>query len=189
MQFDERLGDRQSKPGSFAPARSGSVNLTERGERDADLLFGHADASVMHERTSATVGQLQRLNGNVATRAGELDRIAQQVGEDLAQLNRVAAHQRHITINLVLERDAALLRHQHEGIGAACKHLIEIDFAAVQGVFAALNLRNVQDVVDDGKQMPSSIMDELRILDDFAVLQWTPIVLAEQLREPDDRIE
>src|SRR4029078_7258601 len=49
LQFDQCLGDRQSKSGSLAPARTAAVDLTERGHCDFDFFGAHAEAAVATE--------------------------------------------------------------------------------------------------------------------------------------------
>src|SRR5438046_2802262 len=67
--------------------------------------------------------------------------------------------------------------------------LVEIDFAGVERVVAALDLGHVENVVDDGEEMRGGVANEVRILDDFGVGQGPPVVLAQQLGKPDRGVE
>ena len=66
---------------------------------------------------------------------------------------------------------------------------VEVDLAAVERVAAALDLGDVEDVVDDREQMTGGIMDERRVLDDFVGRQRAALVLGQKLGEADDGVE
>ncbi|HYY16939.1 MAG TPA: hypothetical protein VE965_09910, partial [Gammaproteobacteria bacterium] len=84
---------------------------------------------------------------------GELNCVANQVGEDLAQATGVAPQgHRHIIMDVAEE-------FQPFGLGALGKQfmdilndLAQIEIDAFELQLAGLDLGEIQDVVDDGKQ-------------------------------------
>ena len=75
MQFDERLGDRQAKTRSLAPARTAAVDLTERRHRNFDFFRAHAEAGVANEDDNAVVIGAQCFDGDDAVCRREFDGV------------------------------------------------------------------------------------------------------------------
>ncbi len=53
----------------------------------------------------------------------------------------------------------------------------------------ALNLGNIENVVDDVQQVAGSVMNEFCVLHDLGTGDRTLVVLADNFREPDDGVE
>ncbi|HEX5229018.1 MAG TPA: hypothetical protein VFW44_14975 [Bryobacteraceae bacterium] len=116
------------------------------GRRDADA--GIADAEMKQIR-----GFGGALNGhrNVAA-AGKFDRIADQVDQDLSQAPAVAANAiRHIRLHVPGQVQPFGARWHLQPFEHLHHEFAEAEFARFQPHFAGFDLRDVQDVVDDGE--------------------------------------
>ena len=93
-QLDEPLADRQAQPGAAVLAGGGHVGLGERLKQLRRLFRRHADAGVAHRELElhllADLFEQLDLQADLAV-LGELDGVVDQVGEDLAEPQRVAA--------------------------------------------------------------------------------------------------
>ena len=157
-QLDERRRDRQAQAGAAEPARRRAVGLAEgledRGvlvRRDADA--GVADREVQH-RSPSSVRASSRTSTSTWPARGELDGVADQVGEHLPQPDRVADDAgRHVGRDVGDQLEALLVR---AAAPAACsvssttsrereRHRLELQLAR-------LDLREVEDVVEDRQQ-------------------------------------
>ena len=93
-QFDQLRGDGQAEPRAAVAARRRRVGLHE-GAEDLPLLVGrHADAGVRHgelrdRAVSRQHGPTRDVDDDLAL-LGELDGVADQVDDDLAQSARIA---------------------------------------------------------------------------------------------------
>jgi hypothetical protein len=90
--LDQAAADRQAQAGAAVLAGGGHVALREGLEQAVGLLPRHADAGVLHRKAELAplARRLQRLHAQPDLPAlGELDRIADQVGEDLPEAKRI----------------------------------------------------------------------------------------------------
>ena len=87
-QFHQLQGDGGAQPGAAEATGDGGVGLGERGEHRGHLLLGHADAGVAHMQMHAFF-VVADLDGDAAL-FGELDGVADQVGQDLQHPQRIA---------------------------------------------------------------------------------------------------
>ena len=87
------------------------------------------------------------------TRIGELDRVADEVEEYLAQPAGVASEcAGHVARELALQDDVLLLCPGPEEGGDARLQVVEIEVGQLQIEFARLHLREVEDVVQDTEE-------------------------------------
>ena len=96
-ELDEAPADGQAQAGAAEAPRGGGVGLRERLEQHVELLGRDADAGVAHleAQRRPVVPLVHEPDGHRHLAAlGELDGVADQVGEDLAQAPRVAAQGR-----------------------------------------------------------------------------------------------
>ena len=95
-ELDEAPADGQAEAGAAVPPRGGGVGLRERLEQHVELLGRDADAGVAHReaqrRRGLTLLHEPHRHRHLAA-LGELDGVADQVGEHLAQAPRVAAQE------------------------------------------------------------------------------------------------
>src|SRR6185312_2423565 len=188
VQLDECAGDRQPEPGTLAPARVAGIDLTEGREGDRDLFRRHADAGVAYADEQARWLHLgEDIHRTAAAR--ELQRVGYEIGEYLAQAHAVAADRRQVWLDVLLEEHPGVLRHQSKRRGRGSKHLADVHLTPVHNGFAALNLRDVEDVVDDGKQVPGGVLDEVGVVGDLGGRKLPLVLLGEKLGEADDGVE
>ena len=80
----------------------------------------------------------------------ELHRVADQIGDDLTQSGRIASHQvRHARRDLVDELDALLVGARRERVNRVVEQLAHFEFDMIQVELARLDLREVEDVVQE----------------------------------------
>ena len=165
-QFGQQLADGQAEARAAVLARGAAVGLAELLEQAALALFGQADAGVAHRKVQqrATLALFGHHAQHHLTGFGELDRVAEQVQQDLAQPCDVAIdHGRHFERAVALEQigDVEVL------LGGATGDQVERRFdavAQVEGVALdvhapGLDLREVEDVVDDRQQRIAAVAD------------------------------
>ena len=157
-QPQQSLADRQPQASATELARGRAVGLRELLEDPPVRRFVDADAGVAHGDAHAGVvlAALQHLDAqqNLAL-GGELDRIAQQVADDLTQAEGVAAQHRGGVVGRDLDRQLQSL-----GLGRLGKHrhrlfcrLDDVEVNRLQLKVTRLDLGEIQDVVDHSQQM------------------------------------
>src|SRR6185295_6330631 len=113
-QLDQTPRDREPEAGAAVLAGGRSVGLAERLEQPRRLLARHADPGVgdfdpeLHFLTGALGATDAHADPSVL---GELDRVAQQVGQDLADPQRVTDQPRgHVRCNVEYQFEALVVR-------------------------------------------------------------------------------
>ena len=118
---------------------------------------------------------------------GELDRVAEQVGQHLAQLALVGAHVAwNITRLLEGQRQALVMGAQAESIFQALHQAVQVKFLFLQRDAPGLDLRDLQHVVDDGQQVLAAAVDRFQVL---ALRRGQVGVTRQQLAEAQDGVE
>ena len=153
-QLAQALAD--GEPESRAPvaARGGGIGLAERLEEATEPVRRYPDARVAHGEVDLVAGSIQRRRrhrDHDLARLGELDRVAQEVDQDLPQAPGVAdEHRRHRALEEVGELQALLggVRRQEldrllHASGHVHRRLLELELSR-------FDLREVENVVDDG---------------------------------------
>ncbi len=161
-------GDRQAEAGAAIAAVGGAVGLAEGFEDALLLVRGNPDARVTHGKGNALARRAGYRQAHVAL-LGELDRVGQQILEDLLQALAVGKqHRRRIRLHLYLEAQLAVGGQRFEHAAQA------IDQARHAGVFrahfklAGFDLGNIQDVIDQVEQVIAGRIDRLGKLDLFS---------------------
>ncbi len=120
---------------------------------------------------------------------GELQGIGYEIGEDLPQAHAVAAERRQLPVDALIEQYARVLRHEAERGRRGAEHLADVDLSRLHRALAALDLGDVEDVVDDGEQVPGCVMDEVGVVGHFGVREAALVLLGKQLGKADDGVE
>ena len=148
--------DRQPQAGAAVAARGRAVGLRERVENRRLPVGGHADAGVgdldMQDRIGR--GALRKIqpHDHLAL-LGEFDRVADQVDQHLLQPQPVAGEMvGHLRRHLGEEREPFFGRAERERLHAAAELLAELEGEWLEAQAAGLDLRDVEDVVDDVQQ-------------------------------------
>ena len=167
----ELLGNREAEPGAAIFPRRRAVRLRE-GLEQAVLHF-RWDANARIDDVEAQHGVRRRLalfedaHHHLAA-LGELDGVADEVEENLAQAARIAAQAAgHVRQDGARELDALALRplRQHVERPLDCLHQIKVE--RLEGELAGLDLGEIQNVVDDRQQIVRAVehgLGELALL-------------------------
>ena len=110
-------GNRKSETGTTVVAGIRVIDLRKLLEQFRLIFLADADATVLYRNTQPNLVRIE--TGHLIARTNDadiaifrkLDRVADQVGDDLAQSYRVAAHHfRHVVRNRIAERQILALR-------------------------------------------------------------------------------
>ena len=169
----------QPEPRAAVFARGRAVGLLERLEDEALFLWRDADAGIRHaEGDDAAAAHCRRLIERVVIRAptavrrghpqgdapalGELERVGKQVLQHLIQPLAVGLDRAWQTgSQFDLEADALVLGDVAEGALHRLAHLAQRHAAQVQRDRAALDLGQIEDVVDEVEQVLAAAVDRL----------------------------
>ena len=183
-QVRQHLGDGEAQ--ARARRRRGGRVAAREGLEDAlDVLGRHARPGVfdLDGRELARIGEPQR----DLPRGRELDRVAQQVDEDLAHALLVGAH--HLgqgACGLEAELKPLLGRLQLEHVGQFAHGVGKTHRPRVQRELAGLDVRNGQRAFDERKQMLAAALDHGHGL---LAVRRHGVVFAHQLRIAQDAVE
>ena len=186
--FGQLFGYRQAKAGAAIIAGGRGVGLLEGLEQALDLRLGHADAGIAHGKLDelAVGGILQNANldGDLAL-LGELDGVVAEIDQDLTEPERIAAEMggdRGLDLEDQLEPlGRGLLAHQ---VADILQHLVEIEIDVLDRQFAGLDLREIENVVDDAKQVLAGTLDLLHVV----ALARRELGLQREMGKADDRV-
>ena len=96
---------------------------------------------------------------------GELDGVVDQVGQDLTNALGITQQvQGHIGINDGRLLQASLLRHGRQHGLHIFNQVVQVERAVLKGQFAGLNLREVENVVDDSQQGICALVDGVEVI-------------------------
>ncbi len=156
--------DRQAQTGAAEPARDGRVALDE-GREELGLLFRrHSRAGVGHRDLDPPggVGSDPQLDPAFLS---ELQRVRHQVQQDLAHARRIARQPRR-GLGVDLQREAQALASG--GLAPDPLQLAaqrpDVEGRDLELQLASLDLRQVQNVVEDGHQAVAGLDDGLDIV-------------------------
>src|SRR5581483_3569464 len=194
--------DREAEARAAVAPRRRPVRLLERLEDEPQLVLRDADAGVDHGEPDHGVRgrerrkrELRRLLGELhphgdAALLGELDRVRQEVLEDLVQPLRVGGdRRRHVRPrDLDVQLEALVLRERAERPLDVVADVADRDVGDSNVHLPGLDLRQVEDVVDQLEQVGARLVDRLRELD-LLLRQVLLGVLRQQLREDEQRVE
>ncbi len=155
---DRHQAPHDGEPQAGAPVAPGGgrVRLAELLEDHVELVGGDADPRIadreLHRGEPALDRRQPHGDHHLAT-LGELERVAEQVGDDLAQAAGIAADgagdvRAHVAQQLHRPLRAAAGQQACRGVDEAR----EVERNRFELEAAALDLRDVENVVDDGEQ-------------------------------------
>ena len=200
-QHGQLAADGQAQAGAAVFAGGAGVGLLEGLEDEALLLRRDADAGVLDGEGDDLAGLAEhRVIGAPALRGepdahidvavgGELDGVGQQVLEDLLEALRVAVHERRQALGeLHVERQVLGLGHVPEVAVDVVAQAGEGDFLDLDGHRAGLDLREIEDVVDEVQQVGAGRVDVAGELDLLGG-EVARGVFGELLAEDEDGVE
>ena len=155
-QLGQAAGDGQPQAGATEAAGGGAVGLDEALEEIGLVRGGDADAGVLNLDAQVVgvgpVGDGQDAQDDLAL-FGELDGVAQQVEDDLAQAHGVAVGAAGGGgIEVEDEFEAFLAGGAGLKIEGALELVVEVEVDGFQHEAPGLDLGEVEDVVDDGQE-------------------------------------
>ena len=189
MKFDERLCDRETETSAFTPARAGTVDLAERLLSYLQFVSSHAAAGIAYKDGNGIAGKSGCFNIHAAADGREIDRIGEDVGEDLREFAFVPADRRKVVGKPIDNFNLCLLRFGFECAKLLSDNGLYADLSSIERVAAALDAGNVEDIVYDGQKMNRGIVDQVGVFDDFASVDFAAILLGDNLGEANDCVE
>ena len=164
----ELLADRQPQPGPSELSGGRGVHLGELVENRLLVCLGDSDPGVgdryLDERFSSVALQAFHVDEHVAP-LGELDRIAREVIQDLSNAGRIADEASgHIGRAPDDQIEALGLAAHGQELRHVFDHALEVERLGLDVELARLDLREIQNIVDDVEQRLGRAMDRGRIV-------------------------
>ena len=157
MQLDQPLDDRKAEAGAVMRAVVGGAHLEERIADVAQILLARCRRRCPRRRASHRRRRRSRRDRDLAAALGELDRVGEEIDQDLLHgalvgddVGQVGRPQQ--TRSMPASRARSAIRSQHVPITGAGANGSGRDLE-----IAALDLRHVEDAVDDREQVMSGI--------------------------------
>ena len=157
-QGDQAFADRQTQTGAAVFARNRGIDLGERGKQAGDAVRRNADAGITHpklnpRRPGCGLGFEQMAAHHDFALGGELDGVADQIGEYLADSRHVPAHhRRHIVVDAAEQLQAFAARVRCAQINRLFRHPGERQRLVLQLQMARFDFGEIENVVDQGQQ-------------------------------------
>src|SRR4030095_2181784 len=161
VQLDELARQGEPEPGALC-LLLGAPDLPELLEHRVLVLGGDADAGVDHRYFSFLLAP-RGVDIYPAPVGGELHGVGQQVEQDLFSLALVAVHAAELLFYGAPERDPApsrSLSHQNQ---RGLDGVRQIDSGQFELHASRLDLREIEDVVDEGQKVPARLQNILQV--------------------------
>jgi hypothetical protein len=184
-QIGQHPGDGQAEAGAAGGAHVGGAATRERFEDAVEFIGRNAGAAVLdlELRHFALVFQAQ----HDAAAGGELDRVAEQVDQNLAQPARIGAHAGgKFAKLLVVEGDALVARLRFEHRNDFLDEAGEVERTCIQRQLAAFDAGDVQRALDQRQQMVAAAPDDA---DRLAAVVGNAGIGVENLGVAEDAVE
>ena len=167
-QPDQLLGNGQSETRSAVFAGRRGIYLGKSFEQPLLFIFGDTDAGIPHfeaqGQRSVCTGFDQPNPDKDLSLFGKLYRITDQIGQDLAQTQIVAPDtDRHLSFYLVQQLDVCTGGTGAENVQDMFDTIMQVEVFVFQFHTAGLDLREIEDIVDDIQEAFAAGGDGLRI--------------------------
>ena len=167
-QLHQLRGDRQPEAGAAVAARHRGVRLLERAEDLVELVLRNADAGIADREVQLRVAlaPLEHLDADDdLAGVGELDRVADQVHEHLAEPVGIA-HEKvgNFGFDVGGELQSLVLGRDRQPPERVCQVVANAEGPMGELELARLDLGEVEDVVDDVQQVVGGAANELELL-------------------------
>ena len=193
QQLGQFLGNRQSQTGSFVLARQSVALPRDRCPlpkllEDALLIFQRdADSGVFDDQgETARLAQFAS-NLNSPAFGGELDRVRQQVAQDLLELAEILQQHRQFGVHHPVEVDVFLVGQRRHRADRAFDQIRQRQLDGMQLHFAAFDLGQIEHVVDEIQQRASGRLNVPHIT--TLLFVQSLCVRQQHIAEAEDRIE
>ncbi|MNV25331.1 hypothetical protein D3C71_1164270 [compost metagenome] len=165
------------------------VGLTECLKQRAHILVRQADAGVLDadaQLHAVFVFFFKHGAGNDGAFAGELDRVADQVGEDLLEPQRIThQRQRRVAVNQAHQFQLLGVGGRGEDGQGVLQQVAQVERNMVEHQFAGLDLREVEDLVNDPQQAVGGFFDGAQVVE----LARGQLAFLQQVRETENAVE
>jgi len=156
-QGDDALADDQAKASAAVHPGGRGIGLRERGEQLRETFRRDADAGIddleAQRMRGAVLAVLLDAQGD-ATAFGELDGVAEQIGQHLSQSRRVTAHREaDVGVDFQMQQQAFGLGLLGQQPDHRFGQLAQVEGRGFQFNLVGLELGVVEDVVDDAQHL------------------------------------
>ena len=185
-QLDQALGEGEAEAGPLL-ARAAAPALLERLEDPLLVGLGHPDAAVGHgdvDVRAAPAGP----DDHGTTRAGELHRVGHQVEHDLLEPEHVGVHDVDVVGDVEGEVDPLGGRPLAQHRRRVVENGPQVDRRVLQGHLPGLDLREVEDLVEELQQVATRAVDVVQVLL-LPLVELAEHPLEEHLGEPEHRVQ
>ncbi len=186
-------GNCQPQAGAAVLPADGSVDLLERQKNAFLLRLGNADTGIPHLDQQHIVVRLRRRPAAHAhlhlAPLGELQRVGQQVAQNLQQAHPVADQQRrYIRVHLHTEKQPFLFGHWRQAGLELVQQFAQIERLQLELHVSGLDPRQVQNVVDQLQQIVPGTVDDLGVAH-LLVAEVATGILFQLVAENQDAVE
>ena len=185
-QLDQALGEGEAEAGPLL-ARAAAPALLERLEDPLLVGLGHPDAAVGHGDVDVRATPAGPDDHGTAG-AGELHRVGHQVEHDLLEPEHVGVHDVDVVGDVDGEVDPLGGRPLAQHRRRVVEHGPQVDRRVLQGHLPGLDLREVEDLVEELQQVAARAVDVVQVLL-LALVELAEHPLEEHLGEPEHRVE
>src|SRR5262245_40533748 len=181
QQLGEALRQRQSKARPPEAPLQGMLDLRELVEDAFLILFGDADARVGDGEDHGLVVGVQLGGHSDLSVLGVLQRVRDEVAENLRDLALVGPHGWNVLRLVEEEADRLVEEKRTQHAAKRAKQIGDLELADAHVDLAGFDLREIQEIVDDlGK-----VLGSLAQIDDLGLAVRAPL---EQPAEREDRV-
>src|ERR1700741_3908126 len=163
VQLDEALGERQAEPRALGLLGVVAPDLLELLEHRGLVLGCDADAGVL-DRDLDAGSVLPGRNRHAPAVGGELDRVGEQVEDDLLELALVGLECAEPLVDLERKRDAVALRPLAHPRHRVRQRARQVEARELEVHAPGLDLREIQDVVDQREEVAAGLVDVLQVV-------------------------
>ena len=159
VQLDELARDGEAEPRAMVSPRRGRVHLRELAEHELVVLGRDADARVAHldeNRRLWLVRCHRRPHPHAAAGRGEVDRVRQEVAEDVSDLVAVGAHAGQVRCDIDREEQRPLGDERSVERRHLRDQLIHGEIAVRRRELVRRAARVREDVADHVQQLPAA---------------------------------
>ena len=189
----QAAGDGEPQPGAALAAAHGILGLLELGEQRGQRVGRDAHAGVLHrdgDLQVVVVGGRLGVGGLAdghehTARIGELDGVAEQIGDDLAHAHLVAQQRaRQRRIDRPGDLDALLVGLRRQQLHHALHALVDRQRGGIEVQLVGLDLGEVEDLVDQGEQRARRALDGVGV----GALLGGEVRIGQQRRHAEDAV-
>ncbi len=161
--LDQPLGDDQPEAGAAKAPGGRTVGLDKGAEQPGLCVLADADAAILdfeaETRLLRSLVEQPDADEDIAA-AGEFDGVVHQVGQDLAHAHRVADDgHREVVRHAADHFEPLRFGRLGEQAAEVLDQLPEVEVDAFDIDLAGLDLRKVENVVDDRQEMLAGLVD------------------------------